>query len=296
MTDASSSSPRWRESLAVLFRQIGQIHFQRSALSGLAIVLALASVNLWAAIGAVFASAVALATAKFARLPRAPRYDGLYGYNAALTGAGLLSFFAPGLEVFGYLGVVSAVTALVSSRWVAWGRLPALTIQFVLAMWLALALGDALGARLSPPGCENGWTSIFCNVGQVTFISGLWPGLVVLLAFAWHDKHEALWLAIGAAFAWLASNVLDAFAPGLRAGEQLVGLAVNAALVGQGLTVFGRGVAVRVAGIVLSVPVCLALGAFAIPYFTLPFNLVTWALLIASAERKSAPQPARHAA
>ncbi|AXK40728.1 urea transporter [Crenobacter cavernae] len=296
MTDALPSLPRWRESLAVLFRQVGQIHFQRSALTGLAIVLALASVNLWAAVGAVFASAVALATAKLARLPRAPCTDGLYGYNAALTGAGLLSFFAPSVAVFGYLALISVVTALVSSRWVAWGKLPALTIQFVLAMWLALALGDTLGARISPPGCEDGWTAIVCNVGQVTFISGLRPGLVVLLAFAWHDKEQAFWLAAGTAFAWLASDVLDAFVPGLKAGEQLVGLAVNAALVGQGLTVFGRGVAVRVAGIVLSVPVCLAFGALAVPYFTLPFNLVTWALLIASAERKAEPQPARHAA
>ncbi|KZE25362.1 hypothetical protein AVW16_03445 [Crenobacter luteus] len=280
----------------MLFRQVGQIHFQRSALTGFAIVLALASVNLWAAVGALFASAVALATAYLARLPREARVDGLYGFNAALTGAGLLSFFAPGPLLFAYLALVSVASTFVSARWTAWGRLPPLTLQFVLAMWLALAIESAFGQRISPPGCEDSWTSVICNVGQVTFISGLRPGLVVLFAFAWHDKEEAFWLAAGAAVAWMASDALDLFAPGLAAGEQLVGLAVNAALIGQGLTVFGRRPGVRLAGILLSVPVCLALAAAGVKYFTLPFILVTWAMLLSSAPRVAAPPAAREAA
>lgn len=269
----------WPAPARFLLRQVGQIHFQGSALTGLVMLLALAAVSPAAAAGAAFASAVALLTAFVARLPRAALREGLYGYNAALTGAGLLSFFAPALPVFAYLTLVSAASVLITARWLAWGRLPALTMQFVLAMWLAFALEPWLGARLAPAGCAPDWTFISCGIGQVTFIGGTLPGLAVWLAFTWHHRAQGLWLGLGAALAWLATLLLDTILPGLHAGNQMIGLAVNAALVAQGLTVFGHSPKQRLVGVLLCVPLCLGLGLAAIPYFTLPFNLVTWALI-----------------
>lgn len=271
--------PLWRSPARYLLRQVGQIHFQGSALTGLVMLLALAAVSPAAAAGAAFASATALFTAFAARLPKNALQQGLYGYNAALTGAGLLSFFTPSLPVFAFLAVISAVSVFATARWLAWGKLPALTIQFVLAMWLAFALEPWLGARLAPAGCTPDWTFISCGIGQVTFIGGTLPGLAVWIAFTYYAREQGLWLGLGAALSWLGALLLDALLPGLHAGDQMIGLAVNAGLVAQGLTVFGRSPKQRLVGIVMCFPLCLSLGQAGVPYFTLPFNLVTWALL-----------------
>jgi len=264
--------------LSQLLKQIGQIHFQDAPLTGIAILLALASVEPWAAAGMAFASSVALITARIARLPVDKAHDGLYGYNAALTGAGLFTLFAPSPALFGYLALVSVATAFVSARWVAWGRLPALTIQFVVAMWGAWQLSALLGLPQPGLGCAKGLAQFLpCGIGQVNFIGSLSGGLAVWLAITVQSREQGLWLGIGAACGWLASYALDAIVPG--AAGQSIGLAVNLALIAQGLTVFGQGVATRCIGIALGVPACLLFGALGLPYFTLPFNLVTWLLL-----------------
>lgn len=266
--------------LRVIFRQVGQIHFQRSTLTGAAILLALTAVNPWAAIGALFASVVAAGTARLARMPRQHFRRGLYGYNAALTGAGYLSFFQANVQVFGLLAVASMASVLVTGWWLRRSRLPALTGQFVVAMWLALALEPALGLlRLHPPGCANNWASVLCSVGQITFVSGIGPSLVLLLAFARHSREEAAWLAFGAMVAWAASEVLRAALPFWPLEGMALTMAVNAALVGQGLTVFGMPASWRHAGIALSLALSFLLSQAAIPCFTLPFCLVVWTLL-----------------
>ena len=49
------------------------------------------------------------------------------------------------------------------------------------------------------------------------------------------------------------------------------------------LTVLGRGVAARAVGLGLAAGLCLLCGYLRAPYFTLPFNLATWAVLAATA-------------
>jgi len=264
--------------LSQLLRQIGQIHFQDAPLTGLAILLALASVGPWAAAGMAFASAVAFATARLARLPADKAQLGLYGYNAALSGAGLFTLFEPSLALFGYLALVSIASAFVSARWVAWGKLPALTIQFVVAMWGAWQLSMLLGLPQPGAGCAKGLAQFLpCGIGQVNFIGSLSGGLAVWLAITIASREQGLWLGLGAAAGWLASYAFDSIVPG--AASQAIGLAVNLALIAQGLTVFGQSIQARCIGIALGAPVCLLFGAIGLPYFTLPFNLVTWLML-----------------
>jgi urea transporter len=266
--------------LRVILRQVGQIHFQRSTLTGATILLALAAVNPWAAAGALFASIVAASTARIARMPRQHFRRGLYGYNAALTGAGYLSFYQSNAQVFALLAAVSMASVLATGWWLHRSRLPALTGQFVIAMWLAFALEPALGLlRLHPPGCANNWASVLCSVGQITFVSGIGPSSALLLVFARHSREEAPWLAFGAMVAWAASEVLRAALPHQPLEGMALTMAVNAALVGQGLTVFGVPVGWRHTGIALSLVLSFLFSIAALPCFTLPFCLVVWALL-----------------
>lgn len=263
-----------RQIASQLLVQVAQIHFQRSALTGLVMLAALASVSRWAAAGAAAASVTALITARLLRQDGAAAWAGLFGYNASLTGAGLLSLYAPSFRLFAYLIAVSAISTAVSARWVRWGRLPALTLQFVLAMWGAAALGGVLGSRVPLDGCDGGLeTRWLCGIGQISFIAGTLPGLCVWAALTWHDRRGGLWLALGAG-----AGLLLAQLPGIEA--QSIGLMVNLALIAQGLTVFGRSTAMRILGLALGAGLCLLCGALRLTYFTLPFNLATWTILL----------------
>lgn len=263
-----------RQIASQLLVQVAQIHFQRSVLTGLVMLAALASISRWAAAGAAVATLTALLTTRLLRLDGAAAAAGLLGYNASLTGAGLLSLYAPSLRVFAYLIAVSAVSTVVSTRWVRWGRLPALTLQFVLAMWGAAVLDGLLGSRVPLAGCDGGLETRWgCGIGQITFVAGAWPGLCVWAAITWHDRRGGLWLALGAV-----AGLLLAQLPGIEA--QSIGLMVNMALIAQGLTVFGSSPPLRLFGLALGAGLCLLCGALRLPYFTLPFNLATWAILL----------------
>ena len=265
------ASPALPGPLRQLLAQVAQIYFQSSAFAGLVIIAALAIVRPWAAVGMLWASLVALAVARLTRLDRTAGESGLYGYNAALTGAGLLSMFRPEPRVFVCLTLVSGLAALLSARWLRWGRLPPLTLQFVVAMWGALWLGDALGGTLELAGCPDGAAIVPCGIGQVTFIAGALPGLCVWAALAWFAPLAGLWLGIGAALGGLGGL--------LGAEAQAIGLAVNVGLTAQALTVFGRGFVVRIIGAMVAAGLCLLCARLELPYFTLPFNLATWTLL-----------------
>lgn len=265
--------------------QVAQIYFVCSALTGVVIVAALGVVQPWAAVGMAWGSVVALVVARLARLDRASGESGLHGYNAALTGAGLLSMFTPDPRVFAYLTIVSAVGTLLAARWRRWDGLPPLTALFVLAMWGAVALGERLGASVPPLGCPEGALLLPCGVGQVTFIAGALPGLCVWLAIVWSTPSAGLWLGVGAALGGLLGTA--------AAEAQAIGLAVNVGLTMQALTVFERPVVVRVIGGALAAGLCLAGASIGLAYFTAPFVLATWALLLATAPAAATAHPDR---
>lgn len=265
--------------LRQILAQVAQIHFQPSALTGLVMLAALAAVRPWAAAAAALASVAVLITARLARLAGAAAQAGLLGYNASLTGAGLLSLYEPGARVFVYLLAFSVISPFLITRWLRWGKLPALTFPFVLAMGGALALGELLGPRAVLGGCDGSLAArLPCGIGQVTFIAGSLPGLCVWAAITWHHRSAGLWLGLGAA-----AGLLAAHAPGAEA--QAIGLAVNLGLIAQGLTVFDRGIPARLVGLALGAALCLLFGRLGLPYFTLPFNLATWTLLLITQAR-----------
>ena len=269
----------FRGALAQWLAQVAQIYFQPSPWTGLCILSALAVTRPWAALGMGLASCIALAVSRLRRVggPGGDPASGLWGYNASLTGAGLLTLYPPGSAVLLYLIGVSIASALLSARWVRWGKLPALTAQFVVAMWGARALGPLLGAAAPAPGCDSGlWGLVPCGIGQVTFISGALAGGAVWAAITLHRARDGLWLAIGAATGVLGAAGLGRWLP--LAATQSVELAVNLGLIALGLAVFERSLVTRLAGLGLGAALCLGLGWARVPYFTLPFNLVVWAL------------------
>ena len=268
-----------------LLVQIAQIYFQPSAYTGLVILAALAWVRPGAALGMSLGGLSALLTSRLAA-GRAGSEDaraGLWGYNASLSGAGLLSLYTPDLALYAYVVCSSIVTTLMSRRWLAWGRLPLLTFPFVLTMWGAYALQHLFAVSQSRSGCAGGLLGLIpCGVGQIAFIGGVLPGLAVWAAIMVRSQAQGCWLALGAACGVLVSEVV---APWLSLTHiQTVGPAINMGLTAQGLTVFARGVRVRWLGIFVSALLCYVLSSWltraGIGYFTFPFNLGTWLMLL----------------
>jgi len=267
--------------------QIAQIYFQPSAYTGLVILAALAWVRPWAALGMGLGGLTALLTSRLVDggTPSADARAGLWGYNASLAGAGLLSLYTPDPALITYVVLSSVVTTLLSRRWLAWGKLPLLTFPFVLTMWGAYALRHFFGANQSRLGCEGGLLGLIpCGVGQIAYIGGVLPSLAVWAAILAHSRAQGGWLALGTACGVLVSDVV---APWLSLPHiQTVGPAINMGLTAQALTVFARGARVRLLGIAAAALLCHVLSLWltraGVRYFTFPFNLGTWLLLALS--------------
>lgn len=276
-----------------LLVQIAQIYFQPSAFAGLVILAALAWARPWAALGMILGGLSALLTARLAegRTPSADARAGLWGYNASLAGAGLLSLYTPDAALYAYVVLSSIVTTLVSRRWLAWGKLPLLTFPFVLTMWGAYALQHLFVVSQALPDCDGRLVGLVpCGIGQVAFIGGVLPGLAVWAAIMVRSQVQGGWLALGTACGVVLSAVV---APWLSLTcIQTVGPAINLGLTAQALTVFARSVRVRLVGIVVGALLCavlsLLLTRVGIRYFTFPFNLATWLMLLVS---RAQPDP-----
>lgn len=125
-----------------LFRNVAQVFLIENVVTGIIFVVALAVSSRWAAVFALFGSALAIATALTLAAEADSISAGLFGFSAVLTGIALGSvFYVPGVRVlcFTALGVIFTVVvqgALDSA--VAPVGIPTFTMPFVIATWLFL--------------------------------------------------------------------------------------------------------------------------------------------------------------
>lgn len=282
--------------LGSLLAGIGQIYFQAAPLPGAVLLLCLYLSRPSLALGCLLGVIAATATAGAAGFPRQQRQLGLYGFNAALSGIGLCSFYQPNPALWLWIVLAGVLTAGVTHAFLRWSKLPALTFQFVLVMLLAASFGPALGlerlpALQTPGACSAGLLAYpWCIAGQVSFIASAPLGCLVWLALARQGWQAAAWALLGAVLAWCAL-LGDGLWPQLQIGAQAVGMGVNAMLALLGLSVFQRAWPLRLCGGALSIALCLALGGRALPYFTLPFVLATWTVLLLSRPAEALPAP-----
>ncbi len=115
---------------------VSQVKFQANVWTGLLFIIGIAVSNWRHAVWVVLASVLSVLGAVFHNASDEGIALGLYGYNAPLTAIALFlwrpSLIAPLLGVFLSIPLTEYVPLL---------GLPALTVPFVLATWLVLALG-----------------------------------------------------------------------------------------------------------------------------------------------------------
>lgn len=274
--------------LQSLLAGIGQIYFQAPPLNGAVLLLCLYLSRPALALGGMLGVTVATATACAAGFPREQRQQGLYGFNAALSGIGLCSLYHLNQALLAWIVLAGVLTACVTHAFLRWCKLPALTLQFVLLMLLAAVLGPVSGLHRLPPLqtagiCSSGLPDYaFCVTGQIGFISSVPLGMLVWTALAHQRWQPGASAMLGALIAWCAQVLGNSLWPQAQIATQATGMGVNCTLVMLGLSVHQRAWPLRFLGSGFSILLCLLFGRMTLPYFTLPFVLATWTVLLLS--------------
>jgi urea transporter len=322
MTTANTTPPQTATPIAVpepvlqVFRGIGQVMFQESALTGALFTLGIALSSPLMAAGLVAGAAIGTAVARALKFDRAEVAAGIYGFNAALVGIASFFFFQPGPASVGLMLGGCVVATLVTYAMRRHVPFPTYTTPFIVTTWAVFFLGRAMGAvpvtdypLLVPnlpttPAVE----ATAHGIGQVMFQASVWTGLLFLIGIAVNDSRHAAWVLAGSVVGMLlASYHVDAAERAIDP-EKLVerdmfenirlGLyGYNATLVAVALYLWRRSLIPPLLGVLLSVPITEFLPRLGLPALTAPFVLATWIVLaLGRLERTYLGEPARPAA
>lgn len=192
-------------SVSVVGRGIGQVMFQRRALSG-GVMLAGVACHSWRlAVLAVVGTVVGTAVARLSGYDRDEIRAGLYGFNGALVGIAVGVYLKICPATLLLLVVGAALSTWLARAFRCQRRLPGLTAPFILVVWLVLAFcrcfypDDLLLASPSFSGAEPLFFQSFSlNVGQVMFQDRALSGWLFLAAIWVSSRRQAVYAAIGA--------------------------------------------------------------------------------------------------
>ncbi|WP_394778156.1 urea transporter [Undibacterium sp.] len=269
-----------------LLHGFSQIYCQRSALTGAALLLALCVAMPQMAATACLALAIATLCGLILSWSYSDVADGLYGYNAALCGAGLAASFQAGSILLLWAAAAGVLCATATHLLRQWVKLPVLTSPFIMVMLLAVWLGPQSGLQvLAADGQHYTGLAAFTlhAVAQISFIGGtLSPllGLLVLAALALHHRRAAMWAMAAGLSVWCAAM------PGTALDSYLPGITLNCMLSAICLTVNRRGLNARCGGIAATAGIGLVCAALSLKVFTLPFVAACWIVLASTREEK----------
>jgi urea transporter len=286
------------EPILIVFRGIGQIMFQESALTGALFTLGIALSSPLMAGGLVVGAAIGTAVAWVLKFDRSELNAGIYGFNSALVGIASLFFFLPGPVTIGLMVAGCVVAALVTYAARRNVPFPTYTAPFVVTTWAVFFLGKAMGAvpvteyPLLLPNLQTSPAveATAHGIGQVMLQASVWTGLLFLIGIAVNDSRHAAWVLAGSVIGMLlASYHVDAAERAIDP-EKLVerdmfenirlGLyGYNATLAAVALYLWRRSLIPPLLGILLSVPITEFMPRLGVPALTAPFVLATWIVL-----------------
>lgn len=278
-----------RHFLHSVLASLGQIYFQSAPLSGALLLLCLYLSDPYLALGALLGAAVATLSAYAAGFAPRLRRQGLYGFNAALSAIGLCSLYRFTPALLGWITLAGVLTALLSYAFLRWSTLPALSLPFVLVMWLAACAGpssglQALDAVSVAPACSSAVLAYpFCVGAKIAFIDSVPLGMLLLTAITRQRWQFGAWALLGGLIAWYAWILGDSLWPQAISATLATGIGANCMLVALALSVHQRAWGWRITACGCCILLCLILAKLGVSYFTLPFVLASWSALALSA-------------
>ena len=269
-----------REIADALLRGMGQIMLQDNALTG-ALFLAGILVNSYQMFLAALLGVLSGTAAAYLL-----KYDvkdishGLYGFNGALVGVGLLFFFQPGI-ILALLVIAGASLSTLIMNFMHRREMSPYTFPFILSTWLMIALVGAAGILPPQPSSPvpvslDLLSAASMGFSQVMFQANILTGILFLLAIAANSRTNALYALLG--------SLLGAFfSIALSFPLGLVGMGIygyNGVLCGAAFSgAKKRALPSAIASIALSVLLVHALPGIGIPALTAPFVLSAWVVL-----------------
>lgn len=292
-------APIFRCALSIL-RGTGQVMFQRSALCGAIMLLALflaalgyggcGHMSVFA--GAVVALIVATVSGSFVRMEGI--MGGLAGFNAILVGCAVFTFFSSSPWAWAFLlagALLTLPVKYVLDRWLS-PTLSSLTLPFVFVAWLVIAIAQSTGlcapytleaivepVAITPSTLAIGWLK---GISEV-FLADSWvSGLLIVAAIATASPRAALWALIGSAAGEVMALVCGMPAEGIVGGIWGFSPALTAIAVATVIPPRRNQWLSMIAAIVLTfaiqymtTPILAAIG---LPVLTMPFCFATIAV------------------
>lgn len=272
-----------------------------NALTGFVVLLGITAASFSFGMVAVLSTMIGTAAGRLGRVERALVNQGLFGYNAVLTGIGIFVFLQGSnrwwIALIG--AFLSTVVTAAMMQWLAKLKIPVLTFPFAVLTWLILLVSYRfeavkIGPTLSPaalsavtinrnetPDMISGWIH---GIGQVYIMDHLWAGILILVGVFLAGWKQGLLALGGSIVGWSTAYFLRADMSWLNTGLYGYNAALTFLAIGG---VFGHGnktaLIAGAVGAAFSVPMTAGISVFLAPYglpaFTMPFILTTWLYL-----------------
>jgi len=267
-----------------LLRGMGQIMLQDNALTGALFLLGILANSWQMLLCALLGVASGTAAAYLLKYDKKETAHGLYGFNAALVGVGLLFFFQPSAMLIALIIAGSALSTMIMN-FMHRRKMSPYTFPFILSTWIIIALAAATGI-LAPqppspaaPALLDITSALSMSLSQVMFQANILTGALFLAAILANSRANALYALLGSLVGMLAALALS-FPLGLIS----IGIfGYNGVLCG--IAFAGgkkRALTFAIASSALSVLIISAFSAYGIPALTAPFVFSTWIMLALS--------------
>lgn len=265
----------------IILRGIGQVMFQNNIYSGLLFLIGIFYNSWLLGLAALFGTLISTVTAEILKYDKAEIQNGIYGFNAALTGIAILCFFELNMISISVLIMASALSTVIMNFLKK--LLSPFTAPFVLVTWAAiylLLLLFKLPLLPLPIVDESALQLISASgnsFGQVMFQENVVTGLLFLLAIVVNNKLMAIYTVyaavLGSLTGWLISDSSVVVNAGLM-GYNAILCAI--ALTGKRwLDFFWITIA-----IILSTIINIGIARTGMISLTAPFVLTTWIILL----------------
>ncbi len=192
-----------------IFKGIGQIMLQENALTGLLFTVGIfvGSVNM--GLAALLGTAVATVFARLLGYERLAIEKGLFGFNAALVGVGVLLLLQPVLLTW-LLVVIGAMASTLLQQLFYTRKIAVFTLPFVLVTWLIFLAAKWLMPELlvisAPDFSIFEGSNLFFSIrgfGQVIFQGHIISGILFFVAVFIHSPLAGLYGLAGATLSGL---------------------------------------------------------------------------------------------
>ena len=270
-----------KELADALLRGMGQIMLQDNALTGALFLLGIL-VNSWQMfLAALLGVASGTAAAYLLKYGKKDISHGLYGFNAALVGVGLLFFFQPSALLAILIIAGSALSSMIMNFMHA-RKMSPYTFPFILSTWIVIALAGTAGILQPQPPAPalplslDIASALSMGLSQVMFQANILTGILFLAAIFVNSRANALFALLGSLV-----GALIALALSFPLGLISIGIfGYNGVLCGAAFAGSKKhALALAIASTALSVLMVYAFPLTSIPALTAPFVFSTWMVL-----------------